>query len=185
MTKHFIRLLLLLGFAGICFGATLATFNDSVASNNHFAAADDYFVHPEYFVKINEIYSRSLVDSKEQIELFNPTPVEVALTNCSLFDGTNHLIQISGFTIPANGFLILRLPNTILNNSGDELRYVCDGDLKDRVAWGDWDDGNLADNAPNPDKDGVIGRYPDGKDTDIDSNDFVKLSPSLGSTNHL
>jgi len=185
MLKHFVRLLFLLGLIGLNSAVVFAFFNDSIVSSNRFSAASDYFVHPEDFIKINEVYPYAFADSKEQIELFNPTTVSVSLSNCSLLDGADHLIQISSFTIPANSYLVLYLPRSILNNSGDELRFICDNQVKDRVAWGNWDDGNLSDNAPNPGQEETIGRYPNGKDTGVDSSDFVKMTPNLGTSNHL
>lgn len=60
------------------------------------------------------------------------------------------------------------------------------GVVIDNVAYGNWNDGNTADNAPKPGKDESAGRYPDGSDTNTDSGDFAVLgSPSPGTQNSL
>ncbi len=186
MIKVFLRLILILGTVGLVVGTSWSSWSDVVDSqNNGFVASANYFSYPENYVKINEIYPQPVSGGKEQIELFNPTNFEASLSQCALYDGANHLIDISSFSIPANGFLVLTLNYSVLNNDGDVLTYFCRGQVKDQVSWGDWNDGNLSDNAPNPDVGKSIGRYPDGKDSDVDSADFQMMPPSLGTTNHL
>ena len=166
--------------------STYASFGDQIDShNNYFQASESYFSHPENYVKINEIYPRPLSGQKEQIELYNPTAYSASLSQCALFDGANHLIDISSYSVPANGFLVLTLNYSVLNNSGDMLFYVCHNKTQDQVTWGNWDDGNLSDNAPNPSSGKSIGRYPDGKDTNVDKTDFSVMDLSMGSANHL
>jgi len=54
----------------------------------------------------------------------------------------------------------------------------------DTIAYGNWDDGNIGDNAPVPGVDESAGRWPNGSDTDVDSDDFVIFDnpPDCGPT---
>ncbi|MHC1603435.1 MAG: hypothetical protein ACXQTK_01840 [Candidatus Syntropharchaeales archaeon] len=86
-----------------------------------------------------------------------------------------HLQAWTEKIIPANGFLLLEKSTDFsfgLNNPGDII--LKNGvDEIDRVAYGNFDDGDTSDNAPAPESGASAGRYPDGKDTDVDSDDFI------------
>ncbi|MCP4613007.1 MAG: hypothetical protein GY845_30305, partial [Planctomycetes bacterium] len=87
----------------------------------------------------------------------------------------------------ANGYVVLARGTDFgfgLNNSGDTIILKSNGIEIDRVAYGNWDDGNSANNAPRPGKDESAGRCPDGLDTNADDvNFYVFGAPSPGNSN--
>jgi len=94
--------------------------------------------------------------------------------------------SLNGKTIPANGFLLLNKSTDFsfaLNNGGDIIILKNGVDEIDRVAYGEFDDGNVADNAEAPEDGASAGRYPDGTDTDVDSDDFIICDPTPGEAN--
>jgi hypothetical protein len=71
-----------------------------------------------------------------------------------------------------------------LNTGGDIIILRKDGKTIDKVAYGDYNDGDVSDNAPTPPYGKSAGRYPNGKDTDIDVNDFkIFETPTPGTSN--
>ncbi|HLC56445.1 MAG TPA: putative S-layer protein [Candidatus Nanoarchaeia archaeon] len=122
-------------------------------------------------VVINEFVSNPNTGDEEWIELFNPNDIPVTLSGFKLQDGTTTKYSLSG-TLPAKGFLVVS-PTFTLNNDGDIIQLKSSDDsIIDKVTYGDFDDGNVNDNAPNPAKGKSAGRLPDGFDTDNDKSDF-------------
>jgi len=155
-------------------------------NNNTFSTGNWSSNDPK--ITINEIYPNPAADDPEQIELYNGSNQNIDLSNWTIEDGIHSPKSLSGKTIIANGFLILVKGSGAdftfgLNNDGDILILKQEGEVKDQVSWGDWGDGNLADNAPNPLKGKSIGRYPDGSDTDFDLLDLREMNLSMGIAN--
>jgi hypothetical protein len=119
------------------------------------------------------------------IELYNPTASSISLDLWTIRDGANNSLDLTGKSLPAGGYLVLDFSNK-LNKDGDII-YLENGTASiDRVAYGNWPDGNTADNAPAPGTGQSAGRYPDGQDTDTDSADFILFdTPTPGAPNLL
>ncbi|MFZ5363880.1 MAG: lamin tail domain-containing protein [Patescibacteria group bacterium] len=122
-------------------------------------------------VVINEFVSDP-ADGEEWIELFNNKGADVNLTGWILEDGTGTITTLSG-AIAANGFYVAELSSSKLNNSGDIIKLKKpDGTIINQVVYGDWDDGNVSDNAPKSNDPNSVARKTDGNDTENDLADF-------------
>jgi len=125
----------------------------------------------------------------EWFELFNKDTTAVNLSGWELTEGAGSSTPLSGFIQP-NGFVVFINPSGALNNGGDLLNLTDQfGRQIDVVAYGNWDDGNVFDNAPvgtsNDIFDECIARFPNGIDTDNDKLDFIKTQCTFNSTNNL
>ena len=138
-------------------------------------------------LKINEFVSDpGVVQVDEWIELYNPEVYEVNLDGWTIEDGTHSPALLTGKTIAAEDYLVLvkGIDFTFdLNNAGDTIILKMGDTEVDKVTYGNWDDGNTADNAPAPGEDESTGRCPNCHDTNVDNLDF-KVFPSsvLGPT---
>ncbi|OFV67994.1 MAG: secreted protein containing Cellulosome anchoring protein, cohesin region domain protein [Candidatus Syntrophoarchaeum caldarius] len=127
-------------------------------------------------VVVNEFLSDPLPGDSEWIELYNLMDEDISLDDWTIEDNTASPASLNGKTIPANGFLLLNKSTDFsfgLNNGGDTIILKNGGNVIDRVTYGDFDDGDVSDNAEAPEDGASAGRYPDGMDTDVDSNDFA------------
>jgi len=106
----------------------------------------------------------------EWIELYNLYDQSVDLSQCEIRDGADNIFELNGI-LKQNEFYVFEIDNK-LNNPGDILFLYCVGELLDSVTYGNWDDGNLEDNAELPDVGQSASRDPDGTDTDNDLEDF-------------
>ena len=136
-------------------------------------------------IVINEFMSNPAEGDTEWVELFNKTGQSVDLTDWTLADGAGNSLGSLG-SITAGGYLLIEISGNKLNNSGDLIVLKWDTTEVDRVAYGNWDDGNTADNAPAPGTGQSTGRYPNGQDTDVDNIDFrVFAQDTRGAENAL
>lgn len=138
-------------------------------------------------VVINELVSDPADDEVEWIELYNNADREIDLTGWWLEDGSKAKTKLSGI-IKAGGsgrYQIIEQPKGNLNNSGDlVMLYTSDSRLIDRLAYGDWDDGNLNDNAPVAHDPDSLARLSDGYNTFNNADDFaVTDRTTKGSSN--
>ncbi len=139
-------------------------------------------------IVINEFVSDP-ADGPEWIEIYNNTATEINLNGWKLEDGrtgTNTLATFSGSdTIAASGFKVVELSSNYLNNSGDIIKLKkSDGTIIDQVAYGNWNDGNVSDNAAKANDPNSVARSTDGNDTDNDAADFaVTTTLTKNSTN--
>jgi hypothetical protein len=148
---------------------------------------------PVLHVVINEfIAARWTYPATDLIELYNPTDADVDLTDWTLVahdpETTTAIALLDGETITAGGYLVYECvaegPITGISQSGDILILKNGTTEVDRVAWGDYDDGNLDDNAPEPGLENSTGRDPNGVDTDVDIDDFsVFTNTTIGASN--
>ncbi len=141
-------------------------------------------------VKINEFLPgpMSLNYIYDYIELYNPTDSAVDLTGWTIASPPSDvdIYSLDGKSIPAGGYLVL-------NESELDFSLAYDGDiielkngtsLVDDVTYGNYDDGNITDNAPAPGEDNSTARDPNGADTDNDADDFrVFTNVTLGESN--
>src|SRR3989338_10190116 len=127
--------------------------------------------------------------SDEFFELYNSGENDVDVTgwNLSLLNTTESSELLSGF-IPAKGYYVIVNPTGSQNNDGAIQLYDNFRILVDSVGYGDYDDGNTADNATDGNADDVndecLARINDGKDTNLDKDDFIKTKCSFNATNN-
>ncbi|TKJ17059.1 hypothetical protein CEE44_00805 [Candidatus Woesearchaeota archaeon B3_Woes] len=125
----------------------------------------------------------------EWFELYNPTMHNINITNwnLSLIDGSNATELLEG-VIPSRDHLIILNPSGSQSNNGMLVLYDNLGEIIDQVTYGNYDDGNTTDNAPDgystDPSDECVFRIHDGIDTNIDSDDFHKGPCTFNATNN-
>ena len=130
-------------------------------------------------VCINELVSDPQDGDNEWIEIYNNLGREIIIDSWSIEEGSGAKTILSGtLGVAADSrFYVIEKPKGNLNNSGD-LVILRDerGVLIDQVAYGDWDDGNLDNNAPKAADPYSIARKSDCYDSFNNSNDFMLTS---------
>lgn len=170
MKKILFNLFVISAILMIAVTATGAYFSDSATINDNTVSLGSW-AEPA----INEIYSNPATGMVEWIELKNNRPVAISLSGYSIEDNTAIPKNLSVYSIAASGYLVLEKGTDFsfgLNNSGDMLILKKVSVIVDKVSYGDYPDGNVADNAPAPGYGESVARVSDGSDTDIDINDF-------------
>ena len=131
-------------------------------------------------VKINEIVtdprqdhngSGGLISTADEFfELYNPSDSSVDLTNwrLELIDTTPETKTLEGIISPFGYSVIMNPPGQQNDNGRIEL-YNNSNSLIDEISYGNWNDGNILDNAPSGNVlngifDESLSRYPDGSD---------------------
>jgi hypothetical protein len=142
----------------------------------------------QYFssdVVINEFLPDPPDGEEEWIELYNNTQKEIDLTGWYLEEGSGAQTFLSGKILPREFFVVEKIKG-YLNNSGDII-FLKDktGKIIDKVTYGNFDDGNIEDNAPTTKDPYSISRVFDGKDTDQDNFDFKVSNPTKGAKNQV
>ncbi len=125
-------------------------------------------------IVINEFLPQPLVVAKEWIEIYNPLTSDVNVNNCYLTENGDFIVPLTGIIAAKSFGIVSNL--AILDNQGDKIRLICGELLVDKVAYGSYNDGNTADNAPLPAPGQSGGRKIDGLDTDVDKNDFTTFA---------
>ncbi|MBI5222152.1 MAG: lamin tail domain-containing protein, partial [Candidatus Magasanikbacteria bacterium] len=123
---------------------------------------------------------------KEWIELYNISTSTVGLTGWKLFDNVGQIAAPTS-TIAASGFFTIELSSSKLNNDGDViiLKNIAD-QIVDQVAYGVYDDGNIADNAPAVSDPNSVGRSALSGDTGNDASDwFETTTPTKNTVNQI
>ncbi|QQS60307.1 lamin tail domain-containing protein [Candidatus Falkowbacteria bacterium] len=136
-------------------------------------------------VYINEFIADPVSGSNEWIELYTPSSTAINITDWSIEDGGGSKTRLTGNIGGSNRFLIIEKPTGSLNNAGDTiiLRNKS-GTIIDQISYGDWEDGNVNDNAPTGEDPMSVARHIDGQTTHNDSLDFaITTSPTKGLTN--
>ena len=134
--------------------------------------------------------SGNATSSDEWFELYNSGNSAINLSGWVLVlnDSIDESQLLEGIIQP-NGYFIILNPTGIQNNDGQLILYNALGGLVDSLAYGNWNDSNLSDNAPdgnsNNQLDECLARIPNGIDTNMGSNDFVKTSCTFGTENGL
>ncbi|MDP2630622.1 MAG: lamin tail domain-containing protein, partial [Candidatus Uhrbacteria bacterium] len=140
-------------------------------------------------VLINEIVSDPEEGEREWIELYNPTRHEIELSGWTLENGSRNTVMLSGKlgVDDLKRFSAVDLPAGFLKNIGDciELRNARKF-LIDSVVYGDWDDGNLLNNAPRAIDPDSLARTGDGANTYNNKSDFqVTKTPTKADSNRI
>jgi len=138
-------------------------------------------------VVINEFVSDPGDEDTEWVELYNMTDKEVTLEGWTIKEGSGSKTQLEG-TIGYSGdnrFYLIKKVKGNLNNSGDIIILRNNTDtLIDQVAYGNWDDGNVSNNAPVASDPYSVARKADGFNTYNNENDFsVTTSLTKGTSN--
>ena len=127
-------------------------------------------------IVINEFVANPTDGESEWIELYNFSTSSIDLTGWTLNDGVGKIASPTS-TVEASSFVVIKLSSSKLNNGGDMivLKNLQD-EIVDKVSYGDWDDGNKSDNAPDHEKGNSVARISDGQDTESDQNDFKETT---------
>jgi hypothetical protein len=97
-------------------------------------------------LRINEIMAAPVSGQTEWVEVFNTLNLTVDLSGFKLTEGAGKVTLLSGVLF-AGGYAVFE--KSSLNNDGDKIQLIDDiGQLIDEVSYGNWDDGNISDNAP-------------------------------------
>lgn len=123
-------------------------------------------------IVINEFVSDPADEEVEWIELFNNTGGDVDLSNWWIEEGSGAKTVLTGVI---DKFFVIEKPKGSLNNAGDViiLRDMV-GNLIDQVAYGNWNDGDTANNAPAARDPGSTARKFDGINSFNNINDFAE-----------
>ena len=95
-------------------------------------------------IHINEFVSNPNTDEFEWIELYNASTSSVDLTGWTLHDGAGQ-IAAPTTTIAAQGFVVIELSSSKLNNGGDIIVLKNPEDTNvDEISYGDWENATSA-----------------------------------------
>ncbi len=147
---------------------------------------EEIIQRPPPRIFINEFLSDPHSGEKEWIELYNSEDGDVVLGGYTLYDGVGKIANVTG-TIEAFGFRTAYLTSSKLNQTGDRIVLMDPtGDVVDSVSYGNWEDGDITDNAGAPKKGYSTARNSDGEDTDIDQSDFsYTITPTPNFPNNI
>jgi competence ComEA-like helix-hairpin-helix protein len=150
--------------------------NDGCGSGCNIEQEDVFYSSGD--IVINEFVSDPISGEEEWIELYSNFDEIINLEGWTIEEGGGSITNLSGEILP-QGFVVFDDISGNLNNAGDIiiLRGL-NGEIIDQVSYGNWDDGNIEDNAPKADDPDSVARLTDGADTDVDNVDFVLSSNS-------
>lgn len=138
-------------------------------------------------VLINEFVSDPSDNEKEWIELHNGTNKEISLDGWTIEDGSKAVTQLTGVlgTSGEKRFFIIEDPKGNLNNAGDRIALFNQRhEIIDDVSYGNFDDGNVLNNAPRAYDPHSVARILDGQNTYNNSNDFrTTTTRTMGMSN--
>jgi hypothetical protein len=122
-------------------------------------------------ILISEFVADPVSGQPEWVELYNASTQTIDLTDWTLVEGSGQITLLDGLIEPGQYFVFEK---SSLNNSGDII-ILSDpsGQIIDQVVYGNWDDGELADNAPSIDDPFSIIRQDVSVDLNVDLQDFV------------
>ncbi len=160
-----------------------ATSTPPASSNKSLQPIETVKQYGSGVVVINEFVADP-AEGEEWVELYNNSTEIINFTKWTLEDGNEIATTLTG-TLAPHQFLVIEKPKGPLNNSGD-LIVLADGTGKtiDRVAYGDWADGVVSDNAPAAKDPLSVARTQDGRDSNNDALDFATTeTPTKGGPN--
>jgi len=131
---------------------------------------------------INELVSDPVDEEVEWLELYNIEGGQINLDGWTIEDGSGAKTILTG---NIEKFFVIEKPKGNLNNAGD-LIVLRDpqGNLIDQVAYGNWPDGNLENNALAATDPNSIARKFDGQNSFNNLNDFsLTLTSTKGASN--
>ncbi|MBI2459575.1 MAG: lamin tail domain-containing protein [Parcubacteria group bacterium] len=133
-------------------------------------------------IVINELVSDPTDNEAEWLELYNRSGREIDLSGWWLEDGSGAKTKLDGVL---DKFKVIDQPAGNLNNSGDLIiLYDPSGKIIDRLAYGNWPDGDIENNAPAAGDPNSLARKFDGYNTYNNLNDFaLTLKPTKDMAN--
>lgn len=138
-------------------------------------------------ILVNEFVSDPADEDEEWIELINRSGRTIDLSGWTIEDGGEHETALSGSVngIAPNNFFVVTKPKGNLNNAGDRIVLKTkNGQIIDEISYGNWADGNLADNAPLASDPASTARTIDGLSSGSAFADFsITLTPTRGLPN--
>ncbi len=138
-------------------------------------------------IVINEFVSDPADGEVEWVELYNTTSKNIDLADWTVEEGSGAKTTLEGEIGPSNEdrFMVIEKPKGNLNNKGDIIILRdSKSTLIDQVVYGDWDDGNKDNNAPQANDPNSIARKLDGYNSYNNANDFViTVTPTKGKSN--
>lgn len=151
--------------------------SDSPSGTDAVAVTTTYSVIGNFSsLVINEVVSDPASGGKEWIELYNFSTSTIDLAGWKLFDNVGQIAAPTN-TIAASGFFVIELSSSKLNNDGDIIILKNTADqIVDQVAYGVYDDGNIADNAPAVSDPHSIVRSASSGDTGNDASDWFETT---------
>lgn len=135
-------------------------------------------------IYINEFVSDPTDNEQEWVEIYNAGEVSADLNGWTLEEGSKSKTALTGTIIPGQ-FKIISPINGSLNNDGDII-FLKDEmeNIFDTVAYGNWNDGRLDDNAPAASDPASTARRFDGYFTGNPAQDFAAAGlPTKGKSN--
>lgn len=149
--------------------------NEEVESLSTETAGRDSSSYQLGDIVINEFVSDPTDNDVEWIELYNNTNKEIDLTDWTIEEGSEAKTTLEGIIGASNEnkFFVIEKPKGNLNNKGDIIILRNNtGTLIDQVAYGNWDDGNVNNNAPAAGDPYSAARKFDGQNSFNNANDF-------------
>ncbi|MDA2936069.1 DUF2341 domain-containing protein [Patescibacteria group bacterium AH-259-L05] len=140
-------------------------------------------------IVINEFLPNPSEGSKEWIEIFNNTDQSIHLNDWTIEDNTGNARRLGELVISPKSFISLHQGqnfNFYLNNASDHIVLKYKDAVIDEVSYGSFNDGNISDNAPRPEKGQALARTIDGRDTHNDAVDFaITTAFTPGTSNNI
>lgn len=140
-------------------------------------------------VVINEFVSDPVDEEKEWIELYNATNRIIPLDGWTVEDASKTETRLSGTlgTLGNERFFVIENPKGSLNNAGDRIvLFNQNHESIDDVSYGNFNDGNIQNNAPRSYDPDAVARTGDGHNTYNNSVDFkITTTPTKGRSNSI
>lgn len=114
----------------------------------------------------------------EWIEIVNMTSQTIEFIGWTIWDGKSKIYDLSD-NIQANGFWLITLGSAKLNNSGDQIQIKYNDNVIDTITYGDWEDGDVSDNAPCPGQEHALARPERAQDSIF----AITITPTPGEEN--
>lgn len=134
---------------------------------------------PDKRVYINEFIVDPVSGGQEWIELYSPSDVAFDISGWTLEEGSGTKTAISGndFIGGDNHYFAIQKSLGTLNNSGDIIILRdSTGTIIHEVTYGDWDDGDISDNAPAASDPYSIARLPGATENGSDRDNYGPTS---------
>lgn len=136
-------------------------------------------------VVFNEFVSDPSDGEDEWVELYNNTENNIDLKGWTISEGSGKETILSGNILPHKYFVVEKIKGS-LNNDGDLIVLRdAENNLLDKVAYGNWDDGQVKDNAPVAKDPKSIARKVDGYSSYNNLFDFIKTDQVTKNTGNV
>ncbi len=136
----------------------------------------DIIIHKLGDLVINEFVSDPSDEDVEWIELYNTTNETIDLNGWTIEEGSGAKTNLEDFIgVSGSGkFFVIEKPKGNLNNKGDIIILRDNSNtLIDQATYGNWDDGNISNNAPVISDPNSIARKFDGQNSFNNASDFA------------